>query len=311
MKKLLLTCAALSLAIPAFAKNDALSLIPNDAVTVGVVRLAEMRSSPLSGALFEQTDEISTHGDAEAFLKDAGLQPLKDIDMLVVSTSPRTALGHDADVLVAAEGRFDVDRLTKALVARGATKSGAYLLLPTDESRKGAIAFPNSHLALVGSADAVKEALDAYASGGTKFMTSSGLAQDVARIDPSATAWAIVDVPRARRFADGPHISSESKQGAMLNNALKTVTTVALWATDSGDALKVGAFGLSRDPQTLQDVEDTLRGALSAMRLAIQDKQPDLVTGLRRFNVSRSDDAVTITGSVPAATFKQYVSKAK
>jgi hypothetical protein len=289
--------------------RGALSLIPNDAVTVGVVRLADMRSSPLSSALFQKTDEISTNGDAEQFLRDAGLQPTKDIDLVMVATSPQTTFGHNADVLIAAEGRFDVDRLTNALISRGATRSDGYLLLPTDEGRRGAVAFPSSGLVVVGTADAVKEALTAYANGGTKFMTTSGLAQDLSRIDPNATAWAIVDVARARRFADGPHISSQSKQGAMLQNALKTVTTVALWATDSGDAVKLGAFGLSRDPQTLQDVEDTLRGALSAMRLAIQDKQPDLVTVLRRFNVSRSDDSVTITGSVPAATVKQYISR--
>jgi|SRR5579884_2958383 len=311
MKKLLITCAVFALAIPAFAVNGgALSLIPNDAVTVGVVRIADMRSSPLSSALFQKTDEISTNGDAEQFLRDAGLQPTKDIDLVMVATSPRSAFGHNADVLIAAEGRFDVDRLTNALVSRGATRSNGYLLLPTDKDRNGAVAFPSSGLVVVGTADAVKEALTAYANGGTKFMTTSGLAQDLSRIDPNATAWAIVDVARARRFADGgPHISSESKQGAMLQNALKTVTTVALWATDSGDAVKVGAFGLSRDPQTLQDVEDTLRGALSAMRLAIQDKQPDLVTVLRRFNVSRSDDSVTITGSVPASTVKQYIAR--
>ena len=80
-------------------------------------------------------------------------------------------------------------------------------------------------------------------------------------------------------------------------------------ATDSGDTLKLGAFGLSSDPETLQLVEDTLRGALSAMRLAVQDKQPDLVSVLRRFNVSRTDDSVTISGTVPAATFREYVGR--
>src|SRR5713101_5526449 len=110
MKKLLLTCAALTLAVPLFAKTDALSLIPNDAVTVGVVKLAEMRSSPLSSTLFQETDKVSTNGDAERFLREAGLQPTRDIDIVMVATTPRTALGHDADVLVAAEGRFNVER---------------------------------------------------------------------------------------------------------------------------------------------------------------------------------------------------------
>src|SRR5438270_1731634 len=67
MKKLLLTCALATLALPLWAKTDAISLIPTDAVTVGVVRLAEMRSSPLSSALFQQTDKVSTNGDAAVF----------------------------------------------------------------------------------------------------------------------------------------------------------------------------------------------------------------------------------------------------
>ena len=72
LKSLAVVVLALT-AIPAFAKNDALSLIPNDAVTVGVVRINEMRSSPLSSTLFEQTDKISSNGEAGQFLLDAGL----------------------------------------------------------------------------------------------------------------------------------------------------------------------------------------------------------------------------------------------
>ncbi|MDQ6801886.1 MAG: hypothetical protein M3041_13725 [Acidobacteriota bacterium] len=314
MKKLMLTCAALALAVPVFAKNDALSLIPNDAVTVGVVKLAEMRSSPLSSTLFEQTDKVSTNGDAERFLREAGLQPTKDIDVLVVATTLRTPLGHDANVLIAADGRFNPAKLAQALVARGAEQrnspNGAYLLLPNEhENRNGAVAFPDAHLVIIGTEGAVVEALAARAAGGTSFMSAGGLARDLGRIDPHATAWAIVDVARAKRFADGPHVSAHSTSGAAISSALRTVTTVALWATDNGDALKLGAFGLSNDPETLQLVEDTLRGALSAMRLAVQDKKPELVSVLRKFNVSRTDDSVTISGSVSAATFREYLNK--
>ena len=38
MKKLLFACALAALALPVLAKTDALSLIPNDAVSVGLVR---------------------------------------------------------------------------------------------------------------------------------------------------------------------------------------------------------------------------------------------------------------------------------
>ena len=60
MKKLFLAAALLALAVPAaMAKNDALSLVPNEAVTVGVVHLTDLRTSPLGATLFKETDKIS------------------------------------------------------------------------------------------------------------------------------------------------------------------------------------------------------------------------------------------------------------
>lgn len=318
MKKLMVICAILlALALPLFAGSDALSLVPNDAVTVGVVRLADMRSSPLSSTLFEQTDKISANGDAETFLRDAGLQPTRDIDVVMVATMLRTPLGRDNDVIIAADGRFNPDRLAQALVSRGAVKktaaNGTYYLLPEKgrSDHNGAAAFPDAHLALVGSEPAVVAALDARAGGGTSFFSASGLGRELGRVDPHATAWALVDVARAQRLADGPRVSSRSTSGQALNSALRSVRTVALWATDNGEALKLGAFGLSNDQETLQLLEDTLRGALSAMRLAVRDKSPDLVSVLRRFTVARTEDSVTVSGSVPAATFREYVHKSR
>ena len=102
---------------------------------------------------------------------------------------------------------------------------------------------------------------------------------------------------------------SKSGQGQALGLAMKNVSTVALWATDTGDALKLGAFGLARDADTLELIEDTIRGALSAMRLAVQDKSPELVSLIRKFTVSRTNDSVTISGTVPADAVKSLVSK--
>ena len=316
MKKVLIVLAASALtAVTAFGSTGALSLVPNDAITVGVVRLVDVRSSPLSSSLFEQTDKITADGEANRFLSDAGLQPTKDVDVVVVSTRPRTSLGHDADVLIAADGRFNVDRLTSALVSRGAKKTtvanGTYFILPreSNDDTRGAVAFPSARLAIIGTETAVTEALGNYASGGTSFATASGLGHEIGRIDPHATAWALIDVTRARRLATGPHIPSHNEHAQALSSALKSVSTVAMWATDTGDSLKLNAIGLSNDAETLQLLEDTIRGALAAMRLAAQDKSPDLVSVLRRFTVSRTNDAISVSGSVPADTFREYTKK--
>jgi len=312
MKKLFLTAALLALAPFAFARTDAMGLVPNDAVSVGVVKLAELRTSPLSGALFQQTAHATMDGDAATFLTDAGLQPSKDIDVVVFATSPRSNLGTEADVLIALDGRFNVERLGSALTSRGAVKKDGYFLLPEKESggkHRPVVAFPDAHLALIGSENAVIEALASRAQGGTSFFTASGLGRDLSRVDPKATAWVLIDVTRAQRIVGAPKIHTDSAPGAAVASALKSVSTVALWATDTGDQLKLGAFGLSRDAETLGLLEDTLRGALSAMRLAVQDKSPELVSTLRRFTVSRNDDSVTVSGTVPAETFRTWAAK--
>jgi len=308
MKRLFAAAAIAALALPALAKNDALSLIPNDAVTVGVVKLADLRTSPLGSELFRQTDEVSTNGDAEKFLTDAGLKPTQDVDVIVVST--RAIAPQKPEILVALDGRFNVDRLTAALTSRGAIAKGGYLLLPEKESdHQGAVAFPDSHLALVGTETAVANALKSRAAGGTSFFTASGLGRDAARIDPHATAWALVDVQRTTRLTGSPRMPQRNPSAAAINGAVKNMSTVGVWAIDAGDAMKLGAFGLSGDAETLQLVEDTVKGALSAMRLAMQDKQPELVPVLRRFSVSRSSDAVTVSGSVPAETLRKFAAQ--
>ena len=312
-----LAILALALAPAAFAKTDAMGLIPNDSVSVGVVRLVDMRSSPLSAALFAQTAHITNDGDSEKFLSESGLQPTKDVDVVVFATSPRTNLGSEADFLIAADGRFNVDRLTNALVARGAVKKtsahGVYFLMPeknAEHGHPGVVAFPSSQLALIGSEAAVIEALASRAAGGTTFFSTSGLGRDMVRVDPHATAFVLVDVPRAQRITGAPKMGSGTQSQA-IGAALKNVSTVAIWATDTGDSLKLSALGLSTDAETLGLVEDTLRGALSAMRLAVQDKSPEMVSLLRKFTVTRTDNSVSISGSVPAETFKTWVAKSQ
>jgi hypothetical protein len=303
-----------ALAMPAMAKDDALSLVPANAATVGVLHLAEMRSSPLSSTLFQHVDQLSAGGEAEDFLLDAGLQPLKDVDTLVVATSPRTNLGSEADVLVIAEGRFQPERLTAALVSRGAVKKNGYVVFPESargsDGETGAAAFLSSSLAIAGNERSIANALAAYATGGTGFLSRGILATDFGLIESGATAWAIVDVPRAARLAKvGTIDTGDGQAGATLHAVLKSVSTVAMWAKDTGDTLQVGATGLSNDTETLALLEDALRGALAAMRVVAQDKAPDMVSTLRRFTVDRTATSVRIEGSIAAAPLRELMAK--
>jgi hypothetical protein len=330
---------ATALALPAAARSgsdDALSLVPTDAASVGVIHVADLRSSPLAARLFSDTDHISVAGDAQYFLDKARLNPKEDVDLVVAAGSPKGAGGSDGWGLVLFEGRFDPARLSAALVERGATKkstpAGEYLLLknenadaPSRGNDPAGIAFASTHLVIAGSESAVVTALAQRSAGGTGFTSGAGLGRHLSRIDSGASAWALVDVSRlpmgersksfhASGTIDGKEFFVKARSGhddaAMtLVSSMKSVQLLALQATAKGDALKLAATGVANDTETAGLIEDALRGVLAAWRLAAQEKSPDTVSVLRKFTVSRDKDTVSISGTLPGATVRALAEK--
>jgi hypothetical protein len=120
MKRALFFLLAIALmASPALAGgiDDALSLVPPDAASVGVIRLDELRSSPLAAKIFDDTDRLAGDGDATRFLEETGLNPKRDVDVVVVAASPAGG-GAGESGLVLFEGRFDPPRLQAAIALR-------------------------------------------------------------------------------------------------------------------------------------------------------------------------------------------------
>ncbi len=317
---------ATALALPAAARSgdDALALVPADAASVGVVHVADLRTSPLAARLFADTDRIAVDGDAQHFLDEARLNPKEDVDLVVAAGSPKGAGGSDGWGLVLFEGRFDPARRAAALAERGGTRkstpAGDYYLIPdrrADASGHGggpaAIAFASAHLVIAGSESAVVAALAQRSAGGTGFASGAGLGRHLSRIDSGASAWALVDVSRlpaqdaAMRHSHA-HGSGDDA-ATTLFSSMRNVQLLALQATAKGDALKLAATGLVNDAETAGLMEDALRGVLAAWRLAAQEKSPDTVSVLRKFTVSRDKDTVSISGTLPGTAVRALAEK--
>lgn len=314
---------ALAMAGTGFAATNLVSLVPEKAVVVGMVKVQDLRTSPLTGRLFDHTDQISTDGEARQFLEDAGLDPARDIDTVLIAVSPRANDAKNGDVLMAAEGRFIPDRLAAAVVKKGALPQSAsgltYYLLPksdTDKSattgaptddRRAAVAFVSSKLAFVGTEQAVIDALAAYKSGGTSFLSAAPIGREMALIEPSATAWLLIDVQRASRLSDSPQTNLGKNNQFGL--ALKHVSTIAVWGKDTGDAIKFSATALTVDADTRDLLQDTLKGITAAWRLALQDKAPEWIPVIRAFSIEKSGDGVTMSGSIPASLILKQASR--
>ncbi len=316
--RLLLSCLSIfaSAAVPLFgapaAPQSGLALVPSDSIAVAVVSLDRLRSSDLAPSLFHEADEITVDGKAAAFLKDAGLDPKRDVDVAVFSLC---AGGRDeAQPLVAFEGRFDPASLSAATASRGGTRiDGAipYFRLPASADSKGhrgdpgAVAFLSSRVVLAGSEPALLHALDLYSSGRSGLPSKGALGGMVAKVDPASSAWVVVDAARARELKEAS-ASHESAEGpaATVYSALRSVSWVVFQANLSSGGVDVKATGLSSDEDARQNIEDVLKGMIAAWRMAVQSKSPELVSALRKFTVTRDNQGVTIAGRIPAELFK-------
>ena len=327
---------AAALSLPAAAStDDALALVPADAASVGVIHVADLRTSPLAARVFSDTDKLTVDGDAAHFLAEARLNPKEDVDTVVAAGSPKGAGGSAGWGLVLFEGRFDPAALSAAIAGRGAVKkstpAGDYYLLPDKSTQtssnheQGAIAFASNHLVIAGNESSVVAALARRSAGGTPFRSGAGLGQHLGRIDSGASAWALVDVTRlpvgnrAKSFhasgtINGQDVDIQAQSGphdaAMsLVSSMKSVSLLALQATAKGDALKLNATGVVNDEETASLMEDALRGVLAAWRLSAQEKSPDTVAVIRKFTVSRDKSTVSIAGTLPGAAVRALAEK--
>jgi hypothetical protein len=293
--------------------DEALSLVPADAVSVGAVHFDALRASALAGKLFSETDELTVDGDASKFLAETGLRPRQDVDLLVFAALASSNTRPGSDALVIFEGRFDPARLEAAMVARGGvrkeTPNGSYLLVdgPHGQGNPAAIAFVGRRVAVAGNPAAVARALDDHASGGSGFLRGEGLGRQMHRVPSDASAWAIVDATRAP-FATGRSRDSRDGDAAgALVGAMKSVTLFVFHATARGEAVELSATGLSPDEDTRGLLEDALRGVVAMWRLAVHEKSPELVPILRRFQIEKDGEGVSITGTLPASFVRKMV----
>ncbi len=287
--------------------DDALALVPPDSVTAGMLRVADLRTSPLAARFFAEFDKATVDGDAAKFLAETGLHPIDDVDLVVFAAQA----GPHGRPLVAFEGRFEPQRLAAAVASRGAqartAPGGTYFLLKDakhpEHKGDGAVAFVSDRLLVAGSEEAVVKALAARAAGGTGFTGGTGLGAQLDKVDRNASGWLLVDrtkLPEAKRSMT---ISGEGDAARNVIGAMNLVSTFTFQMTVKGDSIRLSGAGYSDDADTRDLLQDALRGVLAATRIASQEK-PEVVSAIRKFKVETDRNAVTISGTLDGATIK-------
>jgi hypothetical protein len=320
MKRIVLASAflalgtTLALAAPPTV-GEMLKLVPEGAQTVVAVDSAALRSHPKVQAwLLQQHSWTGANEEVTQFLAEAGLDPLRDVDGMVVALLGET---HRTRGLVLFAGRYDAASLGAALVKRGATAftigTVAAYRLP-DSGRHGhaagVLAIPSNELVIAGEEASVTAAL------APPHAVIQLVAKEIAsgHVDVRASFWMVATVPpearaKAREAGDhGEGEGGEPMRGIMLaSGAVERVAAQAFL----DDALKVSAVAVADTVENAQLIRDAVKGALAAARLATQQKKPELVGVLRNVEVGLSGNEVSVAATIPFSLLEKLATEHK
>ena len=307
MRKLILATLLVALAAPAALAGpqtaaELLRRVPVDASAVAAIDGAVLRAHPAVHAwLVRQRGLTSADGDARRFFDEAGLDPMRDVDVAVVAAVPD---GDRTGGVALLAGHFDVAALGAALVKRNAQAfaiagSPAYRLASEHEDGGTVVvALPSAELVVVGGEPAVTTAL------GPPHAVPPLAEGEVSagRLDIRAPFWLVATVPaqvrsHARAAAERVHgEGAETVRGALF--ASGTVRRVVAQAT-FGEALTFSGAAVADTPENAELLRDTVKGALAAARLHFQDSAPELVDVLRAVDLRLDGAVVTAKGAIP------------
>jgi hypothetical protein len=302
-------------AVPASAAAptavELLRHVPAAAAVVVAMDAAALRAHPVVQAWLAEHQEAwsGTGTETQEFLREAGLDPLHDVDRLVAAMVPQPG-GRRAMVVVA--GRFDAVSLGAALTTRGATPFDlggvtAFRLQHGGSSAGEAPVMVISHdLILAGDETCVRASL------AQDRPPSPLVASEIAagRIDPAATFWLVASIPQQVRqvSAAAPEMSGDGTAELFhgMLTASRTILRVSIQASLGSELSLVGS-ALADNEEDAGLLRDAIKGAIAAARLQAQGQTPELLDVLRSITVSADGSEVHGSVTVPVALIEKLV----
>lgn len=320
MRRLIVTMFAAGAALagaPAGAASptaaELLRYLPAGAEVVVAMNFAALREHPMVQAWLveHQAAWSGAHSDEQEFLREAGLDPLHDIDSMVAAMVPGP--GRDRG-LAAFGGRFDPASLTAALIKRGSVPvaiggvNAIRLQDPQHADPEAPVLYLTGDVALAGDEATLRAVLSAPAPA------SALVAREVAagRLDLESPFWMVAIVPAplrervAARAEDGGDGSAEAFRAVM--TATRTVQRVTVQAA-LGDDLAVTGSAAADSEENAGLIRDAVKGAIAAARLHLQGQSPELVDVLRDIEISVEGSEVRGSATIPVPVIEKLVAQ--
>ncbi len=267
---------------------------------------AVLRAHPLAQDWLRQhrTEWADADTEASAFLREAGLDPMRDVDAMVVAAAPR----QQPRWLALFAGRFDATALAAALQKRGVTAvqlgNQAAFRLRNEGTERSALVHVSDDLVTIGDETSVAESLAGQYRGSTllKGEVTAG------HVDTRAHFWIVANVPA--RVTSATNQEARPEQSGPVHDALLASGAVRRVAVqvNMSEVLHVQGWAVADTAENAELLRDALRGAVAAMRLQAQSRVPELVQVLREVEIRQSGAEVSGTASIPVALLERLIS---
>ncbi len=288
---LVASLAGLPVAFSRAAGPDDLSYVPAEAVAVAYANVQEVMASELRQRLRKLEPDTA---DRDEFEAKTGVNIERDIDTVVAAMLLGAEAGNDdSRPLVLARGRFDQVRIEGLAREHGAAiedYQGVRMIAHTGDKQTMALGFIEPGALALGSAAAVRGAIDAKRSG-RSVLSNTELMRLVGDLNAS-NAWVV-----------GRFDAMAGKAG--LPGELQLKVPALSWFSAAGH-LNGGITGTfkaeAKDDEAAANLRDMLRGVVAMAKLQAGDK-PGMKAMVDSLQLGGEGKTVAVGFSVPAEMF--------
>jgi hypothetical protein len=303
---LVLATAAVAATAAPPTVTDLTTRLPEAAELVLGSDAAVLRAHPLAQDWLRQHRAEWADADTEAgaFLREAGLDPTRDVDAMVVAATTR----EQPRWLALFAGRFDAASLAAALQKRGVTAvqlgDRTAFRLRAEGTERSALVHVSDELVTLGDETSVAESL----AGQYRGCTLLDREVTAGHVDTRSHSWIVANVPE--RAASAMRQETRPEQGGPVHDALLASGAVQRVAVqvNLSDVLRVQGWAVADSAENAELLRDALKGAVAAMRLQAQSRVPELVQVLREVEIRQSGAEVSGTASIPVTLLEHLIS---
>ena len=295
LRRTLLSLAAGALMVSA-ADPALVNMIPADAKMIAGIDVDRAKNSAFGQRLMAQIREDEK--GLQEFIEATGFDPRRDMREVVVAGSDEKKHG-----VVLIRGTFDMAKIRATLLAKGAKPTayqGVELWAETNESKKGdgAVSILNSTLAVAGSEDMVKAAIDRRAASASTL--TGPLAAKINDWSGKYDAWFVSTGPL------GPNASKMGTLNGAANFSVESILEAAAGARFRAD-IEVAAETVMRSPQDATALGDVVRFLASMVRMNAgkQGVDENAIKILDTLQVSTTGAVARISLTVPEQSLEK------